>query len=227
MKHAVQLAVEEAAARRKTAGSGVGGVLFALIALLFLVMAVVQNPELPGGEQAAGTLDMIAANPGAAMMTPYLDLAYSVVVALAFFFAARRLEGRGAGAAAVGAAIAVAGNMAHSAVAFLEYIVVTMAGLPEQREAMIALWTKWESGPFLIPFLLLIVSYLVGIIVFAVGLYRAGKLPLWGIIAVIAIAIAKDVAKMPDALSDVTGAAVFALLAWGALRSGTVAERAA
>jgi len=209
----------ESGTNARQAGGGIGAAAFAMAGLLFIVMSVLQNPELPGGAQGAETLDLIAANPGKAMLTPYLDLLYSLIVAVAFYFGARlAAEGRGSRAVAVGAALAIVGNMAHSAVAFLEYIVVTMGGLPERRDAMLELWTRWESGPFLIPFLLLIFMYLIGIIVYAVGLFRAGRLPLWGMIGVILLAVAKDVAKMPDALGDLTGAAVFLLLAWGAFR---------
>ena len=155
-----------------------GALLVAAIA--FLASNFSRAPELNG----AGThvLDVVSARLPALETGTWWDLLYAVAVTLAVLGLATLVRGRGTGLVFAGAAVAIVGNLVHAAVVVIQVLAANLvAGDATQ---MAQLWDRVSADPHLLPLLVMILVFPVGLVVLTAGLVRA-RMVHWSLLALV------------------------------------------
>jgi hypothetical protein len=163
--------------RKTVAGVGLLGA-----AVTGLVSALVGADE--GTSTSAADLYAIAARSSAALTASAMVFAASAVLMIpALSGMLQQLRGRGATLGAIGAGFWVLGAFGHLGYAIWELMIARVPHQPD-RPAMIAYLVRASMvTAVLLPLLL---SVVVGLLLLVTALWRAGRVPLWVLVLVVA-----------------------------------------
>lgn len=168
--------------RRKAAGIGVIGSFAALVA------QDVVEPENSGNP--AEMLRLASDHGGEFFAAALLLLVSTILLVPGIYGLVHLVRERGVKLAHIGGVFAVLGALGH--MAYVTYALFVLEMADGDRAQMVALLERMDSGGAAVVFPL-ILSFAVALLLLAVALYRAGYMPRWGLVAVIA-AVLIDVA---------------------------------
>jgi hypothetical protein len=178
---------------------GAGGLVVA--AAYFAAGLFVNPPGLSNGS-GAQALAAIAANAGEQRLGTLLDWTFAVVIMVAVVFVAAGVSGgRGATLTAVGACLTAVGDIFHGAVIAVGLVAADMVTSGSDRTQMGALVDRMNADPYVGGLLLpLMITFVLGLVIFAFGLWRARVTSIWP--AVLIVAGAAIQALAPDSVNQ-------------------------
>jgi hypothetical protein len=143
-----------------------------IAAASFLVSNFMREPSLDGpGSTVVG---LVSANLSGLRSGTWANIVYVIATTLFLLGLVTLIRGRGSVAVFAGAAIALVGNLAHSAVVVVQ---VVAANLPAVDPVQMAgLWDRFNNDPLVLPLVAMIFLFPVGTTLLTFGLVRAGLL---------------------------------------------------
>lgn len=143
-----------------------------------VIAELVLTEHIP--DEYAATLAAIQANVQAYMLSQRFMLAFTILIPLGLIGIAGLAYQRRAWAAYIGACMAVVGNLFHPAAFTYEGLLLpTIAHMPDQQPAMVALLDQFNNNPAGLPLFALMFVFNLGLLVMAIGLWRKSLLPVW------------------------------------------------
>src|SRR5262245_53240855 len=173
-------------ATRHPARTLVAGFCFIAAALTFLASSLA--PSVDYGVPSAA-LATIANAPDAFAYTLALDVLYAVLLVPALLGVAGLAEGRGAALIYVGTGLALFGNLGHSFIAAIDLVARNMAVPVADRGEMLALLNRLNEDAATIIVLPVMLAYVIGSVLTAVGLWRARLVPAWPVALMLAAGV--------------------------------------
>jgi hypothetical protein len=205
----------------------IGAVGLVLCAAYFVAGLFITPPGLGNGS-GAQALAAIGANPGEQRLGTIMDWIFAVAVMVAVVFVASGVGGgRGAILTAVGACITAVGDILHGAVVAVQLIAADMVTSSADRTQMGALVDRINSDPYVGGLLLpLMIAFVLGLVIFSLGLWRSRVIPIWPVVLIFAGAAIQAVAPDPvNQLAQGTlGAVAMLWIAGAVVRSTRVAS---
>jgi hypothetical protein len=205
----------------------IGAAGLVVAAAYFLAGLFVTPPGLGNGS-GAQSLAGIAANASEQRLGTILDWIFAVAIMVAVVFIAASVSGgRGATLTAVGAGLTAIGDIFHGAVVAVQLVAADMVTSGADRTQMGALVDRINSDPYIGGLLLpLMITFVLGLVVFTFGLWRARSIPIWPAVLILAGAGIQAVA--PDPVNQIAqGTLGSAAMLWiaGAIVRSTWAAR--
>lgn len=143
-----------------------------------VIAALVLTEHIP--DEYGAALAAIHANVQAYMMSQWITLAFTILMPLGLIGIAGLAYQRRAWTAYIGACMAVVGNLFHTAVFSYEGLLLpTIARMPDQQPAMVALLDQFNNNPAGLPLFVLMFVFNLGLLVMAIGLWRKSLIPAW------------------------------------------------
>ncbi len=164
--------------------------IYLFAAAVTLSGLLVSAPAMNGtGRQA---LPDAAAHLSALRWSTVHDEVYAIAIGLVCLIAVTLPRGRGAVLTFVGAAIAISGNLFHGAVVPIQLIQADMAQAGLDPAQMVALYDRIDNDQWIgITLLPLMVLFPIGLILTALGLWRARLVPVWVLVPAILATLAE------------------------------------
>ena len=171
--------------------------LFTATALLisagaFLVSDLIREPSLDGPGSAV--IGVVSAHVMGLRNGTWANIVYAIATTLFLVGLVAIARGRGSAFVFAGAAIALVGNLAHSAVVVIQ---IFAANLPAGEAAQMAgLWDRFNNDPQTIPIVAMIILFPIGTTLVIFGLVRAGVIH-WSLFALGIVVGLVDFAHFP------------------------------
>jgi hypothetical protein len=164
--------------------------IYLFVAAVTLSGLLVAAPAMNGGGRQA--LPDAAAHLSGLRWSAVQDELYAIAIGLVCLIAVTLPRRRGAALAFVGAAIAVSGNLFHGAVVPIQLIQADMAQGGLDPSQMVALYDRIDNDQWIgITLLPLMVLFPIGLMVTALGLWRAQLVPLWVLVPALLATLAE------------------------------------
>jgi hypothetical protein len=176
----------------------IGTIGLVVTAAYFLAGLFVTPPGLGNGS-GAQALAAIAANAGEQRLGTLLDWIFAIAIMVAVIFITAGVGGgRGATLTAVGACLTAVGDIFHGAVVAVQLIAADMVSSGTDRAQMGALVDRINSDPYVGGLLLpLMITFVLGLVILAFGLWRARVIPIWPAVLILAGVAIQAVAPDP------------------------------
>jgi hypothetical protein len=202
---------------RRDWGISLTGISFIGVALAFAAGAFVPSPDIG---QPAAALAAVAAATERFLFGALMDLAYGILLVPALLGVARLPRGRGAQLTAIGAGMALFGNLGHFSIVSLELILRDMVGPGADRAQMLALLDRINNDTAILFILPMMLAYVVGAALMVVGLWRRQVISIWPLLFSLT-AIGIELLPLPFdtfQLKVVVGSIGFALIGLDVIR---------
>lgn len=190
--------------------SKLGGIFFFLTAIAQIVANF--GPPLAGEIEF---LDRVIEQPGSTLFFTYMIVAVMIFNVPALVGTIHVVNGRGRWLTYIGAMVALIGNFFFVVLVTEALFARGMAILDREQMILLLEWS-WETPVYILPHLITFLLFEIGILLLAIGLFRARLASFWLIVAGMAHIIfgMLDLGAIQVYLQSVIAAALFGGIGW-------------
>jgi hypothetical protein len=195
----------------------IAAAFFLLEGILCLLSGFYPAPDLGGGKEM---LRQVAANPAGANIAAVGDWVFAILMVPAALLPAVLVKGRGSVWIMIGAMLTLICNLSHAGVSILEYLTIPMSAKMDSADIAYVLdaMNSFTGNPLLIPAMIMLLVFNIGLILIAIGLFRSKAMPLWALILVIVFFLVGHALPLPEIAGEINNMLMLLLIGWAVLR---------